>query len=574
MRFATALLTNVLPTSPQLCTREMEYSTLEARLASFEPPSKRSKLGWPHKTPTPDELAKAGFYYKPSSESNDNTICFMCGRFLDGWEPDDDPIQEHLKHSSDCAWAILMDAAQNVRLDINNMDDPTGEHHADARRATFGIGWPHESKRGWTCKTEKMVEAGWYYAPTPESDDFVSCTYCKLSLDGWEPKDNPFDEHYRRSPDCPFFHFAGTTAPSKRPKAKKGRASRSSRSSKVSTRLSTQSDNTTMLSEAPSLNDIPDLDESIDTSTTSVLSTMSVASTATTKGKRKGAGGRAKTTKNKKAKTTRSTKAKKTEPEPEPEVTPVELHATEVEIDDDKTPTQLQTQMQTQDEPEAESIPDVISQDPVLPSPKPTPRKEIEYPTLANSPGIRSTPRHLSPIGVPPQPSPTPVRTRATPSAKGTATSSRTAPRSIPHLQVTPQATTESPYAAGRSPSTDIENAPPSARSASVRHALTSQTQTQTVPLAPSSPGEVVPAWEPADIELVFQPGTPQPADLLGLTGGKLSREEEQMTVQEWIGHVASQAESSLRAEAERVVGVFEREGQRAMGVLEAIKCV
>ncbi|KIW18516.1 hypothetical protein PV08_02804 [Exophiala spinifera] len=551
----------------------MEFSTLEARLASFEPPSKRSKLGWPHKTPTPDELAKAGFYYKPSSASNDNTICFMCGRFLDGWEPDDDPIQEHLKHSSDCPWAILMDAAQNTSLDVNNMDDPTGEHHAGARRATFGIGWPHESKRGWTCKTEKMVEAGWYYAPTSDSDDFVSCTYCKLSLDGWEPKDNPFDEHYRRSPECPFFHFAGTTASSRRPKAKKGRASRSSRSSKVSTRLSTQSNNTTMLSEAPSLNDIPDLDESIDTSTTSVLSTMSVASTATTKGKRKGAGGRTKTTKSKKPKTTRSTRAKKAETEPEPEVALVEQHAPEAEIDGDETPTQGQMHTQTHTEVETEHRLEVLSQTPAFPSPRPTPPKEIEYPILAGSPGIRSTPRHLSPIGVPPQPSPTPVRTKATPSVKGTATSSRTVPRSIPRLQATNHAI-ESPYATGRSPSTDIENAPPSARSASVRNALTSQSQTQTVPLASSSPGEVVPAWEPADIELIFHTDTPQPADLLGLTGGKLSREEQEMTVQEWIGHVASQAESSLRAEAERVVGVFEREGQRAMGVLEAIKCV
>ena len=36
-----------------------------------------------------------------------------------------------------------------------------------------------------------MVEAGWHYCPTSESDDFVRCAYCDLSLDGWEPKDNP-----------------------------------------------------------------------------------------------------------------------------------------------------------------------------------------------------------------------------------------------------------------------------------------------------------------------------------------------------------------------------------------------
>ena len=37
----------------------------------------------------------------------------------------------------------------------------------------------------------QMAEAGWYYCPTPESDDFVKCPYCSLSLDGWEPKDKP-----------------------------------------------------------------------------------------------------------------------------------------------------------------------------------------------------------------------------------------------------------------------------------------------------------------------------------------------------------------------------------------------
>ena len=36
-----------------------------------------------------------------------------------------------------------------------------------------------------------MAEAGWYYCPTEESDDYAKCPYCNLSLDGWEPKDDP-----------------------------------------------------------------------------------------------------------------------------------------------------------------------------------------------------------------------------------------------------------------------------------------------------------------------------------------------------------------------------------------------
>lgn len=83
-----------------------------------------------------------------------------------------------------------------------------------------------------------------------------------------------------------------------------------------------------------------------------------------------------------------------------------------------------------------------------------------------------------------------------------------------------------------------------------------------------------MPTWAPADIDLLFQPTTPQPADLLGLTGGNLSTEEKAMAVQDWIGYIAGQAESSLRAEAERIVGIFEREGQRAMGVLLQMPCV
>lgn len=169
----------------------MEYATYVSREASFAPPSKRSKTGgWPHVQPTPEELAKAGFYYKPSAHSNDNTVCFLCSRNLDGWEEEDDPIQEHLKHAQDCGWAILASINAEQSFEVTNMEDPTGQNITEARRSTFAIGWPHESKRGWTCKSEKMVEAGWHFAPTPDSEDYVSCVYCKLSLDGWEPKDN------------------------------------------------------------------------------------------------------------------------------------------------------------------------------------------------------------------------------------------------------------------------------------------------------------------------------------------------------------------------------------------------
>lgn len=83
------------------------------------------------------------------------------------------------------------------------------EEMANARRATFeaGDGWAHEGKKGWRCKISKMVEAGWTCDLSPETEDGATCFYCNLSLDGWEPKDDPLDEHKRRSPDCPFSDY-------------------------------------------------------------------------------------------------------------------------------------------------------------------------------------------------------------------------------------------------------------------------------------------------------------------------------------------------------------------------------
>ncbi len=569
----------------------MEYATIESRLATFEPPSKRSKLGWPHKTPSPEDVARAGFYYKPSKASNDNTICYLCERQLGGWEADDDPVEEHLKHSPQCGWAVLMNVAQDANQETADIEDPTGQLLSDARRATFAIGWPHESKRAWKCKTEKMVEAGWYFAPVAEGEDYVSCSYCKLSLDGWEPKDDPFEEHHRRSPGCPFFHFAGDTAPAKRPKVKKVRASKASRTSKASTRLSTQSStqDATILSEAPSaaVDDIPTLDDSIDASemsSMSIVSVMSTASTATTKGKRKGTGGRPKTTKVKKAKTTRTTKAKKTEVEPEPELEVVqaqEIAETPAIVEPELTPVPLQV---------VEVEPEIDEQQPQsLPSPEPTPPAEVTYPSIPlqnTPPRISNTPRRLSPIPVQDN-SPTPIKPRSTrsslaPAIKPTPKSatSKLQPPSATARQRSPAQTLAINSSPNPSPSTsDIENAPPSARSPSSRPPLptSSLSPLPAKNLPPASPGYLIPTWAPSDIELIFHPSTPARSEneiLLALSGAQLSSPEKNMTVQEWIEFVAGRAEEGLREEAERAVGVFEREGQRAMGVLEGVRCV
>ncbi len=60
------------------------------------------------------------------------------------------------------------------------------------------------------------------------------------------------------------------------------------------------------------------------------------------------------------------------------------------------------------------------------------------------------------------------------------------------------------------------------------------------------------------------------------LTGAKgdLPDSELEMTVEEWILHNAAQGEERLRRECERVVGIFEAQGVRALRALEGIECV
>jgi hypothetical protein len=41
-------------------------------------------------------MAKAGFFYYPTEDNPDTTACFLCGKLLDGWEENDDPLVEHL----------------------------------------------------------------------------------------------------------------------------------------------------------------------------------------------------------------------------------------------------------------------------------------------------------------------------------------------------------------------------------------------------------------------------------------------------------------------------------------------
>lgn len=102
------------------------------------------------------QLARAGFFYKPTAHSDDSVTCFLCHKTLDGWDADDKPALEHLAHVPDCGWAI------NICIEHRNQnmdpleEDPLSDKMVEARRATFQDRWPHENKKGWKCKVQKV----------------------------------------------------------------------------------------------------------------------------------------------------------------------------------------------------------------------------------------------------------------------------------------------------------------------------------------------------------------------------------------------------------------------------------
>ncbi|XP_041364012.1 baculoviral IAP repeat-containing protein 5.2-A-like [Gigantopelta aegis] len=85
------------------------------------------------------------------------------------------------------------------------MDDKTVEEymmHLEECRLHSFKNWPYSEE--YNCTPQKLAEAGWYHCPTNQEPDAVRCFVCLKELDGWEPNDDPWEEHKKHSPQCPL----------------------------------------------------------------------------------------------------------------------------------------------------------------------------------------------------------------------------------------------------------------------------------------------------------------------------------------------------------------------------------
>lgn len=56
--------------------------------------------------------------------------------------------------------------------------------------------WPHPSN--FKANADTLAEAGFFYDPSYDDPDNVTCYVCGKELSGWETEDDPFDIHWEK----------------------------------------------------------------------------------------------------------------------------------------------------------------------------------------------------------------------------------------------------------------------------------------------------------------------------------------------------------------------------------------
>lgn len=193
--------------------KKMRYE--EARLMSF--------LGWQkHNVASPEDLAKAGFFYLGDS---DKTRCAFCDMILCQWELGDDPMFEHRRQSPRCKFVLGIEITnipmhptqrqkvknyfvasssslqclshavnQNHQTNVNLPWYP--EYANETTRLLTFEKWPHEHPA-----KEVLCAAGLFYTGY---GDNVRCFFCSIGLKNWWKDDDPVELHMTHNNACSF----------------------------------------------------------------------------------------------------------------------------------------------------------------------------------------------------------------------------------------------------------------------------------------------------------------------------------------------------------------------------------
>ncbi|XP_045175348.2 baculoviral IAP repeat-containing protein 3-like isoform X2 [Mercenaria mercenaria] len=146
------------PTNP---ARYRDYMNYNERLTSY--------LRWPLEYPTSAQLSKVGFFY---TNQGDLVRCFQCGIGLKDFSDDDDPLMEHVRHSGQCPFLPKLLGEERLATLKRQLQQVDPEFNR--RQQLNGI------------------------------EDQVRCFACDGGLRRWDPEDDPWTEHCRWFPACPY----------------------------------------------------------------------------------------------------------------------------------------------------------------------------------------------------------------------------------------------------------------------------------------------------------------------------------------------------------------------------------
>ncbi|KAM4664059.1 E3 ubiquitin-protein ligase XIAP isoform 2-T3 [Discoglossus pictus] len=173
--------------------RYIDMCTEEARLRTFQ--------NWPsYSRLTPKELASAGLFY---TSFEDQVTCFCCGGKLMNWEPNDQAWTEHRRHFPDCLFVLGHDVGNVAHEPVYTSGGRRRDSEVPDRPDMSQYKARLESFTRWmyTVNKETLAKAGLY--STGEGDR-TKCFYCGGELQGWKPKEDPWEEHAKWFPGCKF----------------------------------------------------------------------------------------------------------------------------------------------------------------------------------------------------------------------------------------------------------------------------------------------------------------------------------------------------------------------------------
>ncbi|XP_048240043.1 baculoviral IAP repeat-containing protein 7-like [Haliotis rufescens] len=185
------------------------------RFSSFD-------ANWPRQnTPDPRDLSRAGFYF---TGTVDRVQCVFCRGILRNWDEDDVPMEEHRRHFPMCPYVMGLDVGNvpdpaaiisaNRTSEFMNVTQPAAvvsdaslgivtdrprhpQYAVEASRVSSFRNWPSGKEQ----TPQMLAKAGFFYAGFGDS---VKCFFCDGGLRTWERGDDPWAEHARWFPQCPY----------------------------------------------------------------------------------------------------------------------------------------------------------------------------------------------------------------------------------------------------------------------------------------------------------------------------------------------------------------------------------